>query len=89
MEIGKAYLVHCGDWHTFVGRVVSQQSAYVYTMYMVSKVVDTHGGDNWEELAMGDKKARKAAEYRHYGRAVIPLTVVAFEWEGALPQEDE
>lgn len=89
MEIGKAYLVHCGDWHTFVGRVVGQISPYVYLMESVSKVSDTNGGDVWHLLAGGDVKARKKATYVHYAtRATVPLTVAAFIWEGLLPQEE-
>lgn len=89
MEIGKAYLVHCGDWHTFIGRVTAQLSAYVYVMDHVSKISNTNNNDNWHELAAGNAKARKKATYVHYTTpATIPLTIVAFVWEGLLPQEE-
>jgi hypothetical protein len=90
MEIGKAYMVHCGDWHTFVGRVVGQISPYVYLMESVSKVSDTNAGDVWHLLVSGDASARKKATYVHYAtRATVPLTVAAFEWVGKLPQEEQ
>lgn len=86
MEPGKCYLVHCGDWHTFVGRVSRQVGPLLYEMTDVSKVYDTHGGDNWESLAAGDIQARQQAEYRHYTTpALVPLTIAAFEWAGELP----
>jgi hypothetical protein len=89
MEIGKAYLIHCGDWHTFIGRVVAQTGPWTYQLEHVSKIHDTHGSDNWEQLAAGNKSARDAADYRHYTTpAVVPLTIAAFEWEGLLPQEE-
>ena len=88
MEVGKAYLVHCGDWHTICGRVLKQLGPFTYLLTSVSKICDTKNGDNWEELAAGNSRAREAADYRHYKTtAVVPLNVLAFEWEGALPQE--
>ncbi len=88
MEIGKAYLVHCGDWHTICGRVVRQCGPFTYILESVSKIHETHNGDNWQALAGGDQHARKAADYRHYTTAaVVPLNVLAFEWLGPLPQE--
>jgi hypothetical protein len=89
MEVGEAYLIHAGDWHTFVGRVVRQVGPVTYELEKVSKVYDTHAGDNWEALAAGDEEARKAAEYRHYTTAaVLPLAIAAFKWAGKLPQEE-
>ncbi len=89
MEIGKAYLIHCGDWHTFCGRVARQTGPFTYTLVRVSKVAETNDGDNWEKLAGGDKAARKKATYKHYTTEVIlPLSIVAFEWIGKLPQEE-
>ena len=89
MEVGKAYLVHCGDWHTICGRVVRQTGPFTYLLEKVSKIAETKGGDNWEKLAAGDRKARKAADYKHYNtHAVVPLNVLAFEWMGKLPQEE-
>jgi hypothetical protein len=88
MEPGMAYLVHCGDWHTFVGRCVKQVGPMTYLFESVSKVVETNAGDNWEKLAAGDKQARKQATYAHYKTAAtVPLSIIAFEWTGATPQE--
>jgi hypothetical protein len=90
MRIGQAYLVHCGDWHTFVGRVSAQLGPQTYELESASKVAETHGGDNWHLLAEGDERARAACDYRHHKtRLVIPLAIAAFEWSGALPQEAE
>lgn len=88
MEVGKAYLVHCGDWHTICGRVVRQVGPFTYLMEGVSKIAETNNGDNWHDLAAGDAEARKAATYRHYKTiAIVPLSILAFEWIGKLPQE--
>jgi hypothetical protein len=87
MKIGSCYLVHCGDWHTFVGRVVSQQGPWLYEFADVSKVSETNNGDCWHGLAAGDKKLRIAATYHHYDTAVfLPLTIAAVEWVGELPR---
>lgn len=88
MEPGKAYLIHCGDWHTFVGRVAAQVGPYTYRLEKVSKVRNTNNGDVWEQLCAGDKRLRKAATYAHYKSAILPLTVAAFEWVGKVPQEE-
>ncbi len=86
MEIGKAYLVHCGDWHTFVGRIVKMISPVVYLMQNVSKISNTNNGDNWHNLA--NNIDRDKATYLHYeGIVTIPLTIVAFEWVGKTPKE--
>ncbi len=88
MEIGKAYLVHCGDWHTFVGRVVDQLGPQTYKLECVSKISDTNNSDCWHLLAEGDDRLRAACTYAHYKTAaVIPLAIAAFEWAGLLPQE--
>jgi uncharacterized protein (TIGR02996 family) len=88
MEIGECYLVHCGDWHTFVGRVVRQVGPQMYQMESVSKILETNNGDCWEELAAGNEDLRKAASYKHYTTsAVVPLSIIAFVWTGVLPQE--
>lgn len=88
MTVGKAYLIHCGDWHTFVGRVVKQVGPFTYEMEKCSKIADTNNGDNWEELAAGNAKARKAATYKHYTTpTLVVLTIGAFEWVGKVPQE--
>lgn len=89
MEIGKAYLVHCGDWHTFVGRVERQIGPQTYLMVSVSKITETNNGDCWHNLAAGDEQLREACSYAHYKTAmVIPLTIAAFEWVGKTPQEE-
>ena len=63
-------------------------SAYVYKMEHVSKISNTNDGDVWHKIAGGDITARKKATYIHYStRVTIPLTIVAFEWLGKLPQE--
>jgi hypothetical protein len=88
MEPGKAYIVHCGDWHTFVGRCVKQVGPMTYLFESVSKIHETNAGDNWERLAAGDRDARRAATYRHYAvPATVPLSIIAFEWVGETPQE--
>ena len=88
MRIGEQYLVHCGDWHTFVGRVVAQVGPGTYEMEKVSKVAETNNGDCWEELAAGNEDLRRRAAYKHYKTlAVIPLVIAAFVWVGKLPQE--
>ncbi len=87
MEIGKAYLVHCGDWHTFVGRITKMLSPVVYLMKNVSKISNTNNGDNWHDLA--NNIDRDKATYLHYeGVATIPLTIIAFEWVGQTPKEN-
>lgn len=88
MEIGKNYLVHCGDWHTFVGRVVAQTGPGTYRFEKVSKISETNNGDCWEKLCAGDEQLRRICTYKHYTTsAVVPLVIVAFEWKGTLPQE--
>ena len=86
MEVGKNYLVHCGDWHTFVGRVAQQVGPNTYKFWPVSKIAETNNGDCWEEMAGGDQRLRDDATYRH-GRTphIIPLTIAAMEWVGELP----
>lgn len=89
METGKVYLIHCGDWHSFVGRVVSQTGPHTYLMESCSKVCDTGAGDVWHLLCAGDKQARKRATYAHYHKPVpVVLSIVCFEWDGLPPQED-
>jgi len=89
MEPGKAYLVHLGDWHTFVGRCVKQTGPSTYLFESVSKIHDTNRGDNWEDLAADANEARIAATYRHYSTpASVPLSIIAFEWKGKTPQEE-
>jgi hypothetical protein len=96
MEPGMAYLVHCGDWHTFIGRVVRQVGPQTYLMDYVSKISETNNGDCWQALAAGNQRLRKAASYVHSvdaetgnrARMVLPLTIAAFEWVGKLPMEE-
>lgn len=86
MEPGQAYLIHCGDWHTYCGRCVRQVGPLAYRFDLLSKIDNTNGGDNWHELAAGDTQARSRAAYLHYDvAAVIPLSIAAFEWRGELP----
>lgn len=98
MRIGQCYLIHCGDWHTFVGRVVAQIGPGTYELECVSKISETNNGDCWGQLAAGNKTLRKACSYVHTPRnpetkewlkAVIPLVIAAFEWVGKLPQEEK
>ena len=90
VEQGKKYLVHQGDWHTFVGRLVRQVSPLLYEFDGVSKIRETNNGDCWHELAAGDERLREAAEYVHYEtRCFMPLSIAAFEWVGKLPSEKQ
>jgi hypothetical protein len=92
MRVGKCYLVHCGDWHTYVGRVREQLGPLTYELEQVSKIAKTNttenSGDVWHFLADGDEQLRAGCEYRHYKTpAVLPLSIAAIEWVGKLPQE--
>lgn len=88
MRIGTAYLVHCGDWHSFVGRVTDQIGPFTYVLSSASKIDNTNEGDNWHILAAGNERARKAAKYLHHTtELIIPLTIAALEWVGETPQE--
>lgn len=89
MRIGQSYLVHLGDWHTFVGRVVDQLGPLTYEMEHASKVDIQSSGDRWHDLAAGDSGVRASATYWHQpGRIVVPLSIVAVEWTGDLPHPD-
>lgn len=88
MRVGRCYLVHGGDWHTFVGRVREQLGPLTYELEGVSKVAETNNGDVWHELAAGDERLRRACDYRHHTTpVVVPLGIAAIEWVGKLPQE--
>lgn len=89
MEIGKAYLIHGGDWHTFVGRLVGQSTPLIYDFEQVSKIWDTNQADVWGDLAADNSKAdRKICEYRHFSGTVhLPVSIAAIEWSGKTPQE--
>lgn len=88
MEPGMCYLLHCGDWHTYVGRCVRQVGPMTYQFECVSKICETNNGDCWEALAAGDEQLRAACTYRHHTtRSVFPLSIAAHEWVGKLPQE--
>lgn len=88
MRAGTAYIVHCGDWHTFVGRVTDQLGPLTYEMSHVSKIADTNDGDNWHLIAAGDKLARDTCTYHHYETPlVLPLSIAAIEWVGETPAE--
>lgn len=88
MRIGQAYLVHLGDWHTFVGRVCDQLGPLTYEMEFASKVDIESQGDRWQELCAGNTEVRSAARFWHYGKVVVPLSIVAMEWHGDLPHPD-
>lgn len=86
MRIGRNYLCHLGDWHTFVGRCVEQIGPLTYVLQDASKIANTNNGDNWHKLAGGDKQARQQATYINYTTEVIvPLSIAAIEWVGELP----
>lgn len=89
MEVGKAYLIHCGDWHTFVGRVTRQVGPFVYEMEKSSKL-DTNAGDVWNQLAAGkDKAMRRACTYWHDSTPrLVVLNISALEWLGKTPAEE-
>lgn len=88
MRVGKAYLVHAGDWHTFVGRVKEQLGPLTYVMESASKVDIEHIGDRWSDLCLDGAEIRPQARYWHYaGELVLPLSIAAIEWHGRTPQE--
>lgn len=88
MRVGQAYLIHLGDWHTFVGRVKDQLGPLTYALELASKVDISSAGDRWHDLAAGDKTLRSQATYWHYqGEVIVPLSIAAMEWQGKLPQE--
>ena len=90
MRVGKNYLIHCGDWHTYVGHCAAQLGPLIFEMEQVSKISDTGGGDNWHELAAGNKEARSRATYLHYDTPCpVPLGIIAFEWVGDLPERNK
>lgn len=90
MRIGKCYIVHCGDWHSYVGRCSEQiGTGAIFEFDKASKIHETNNGDCWEKLAAGDKQLRAACTYRHHTTpTVIPLVIAAIEWLGNLPQEE-
>ena len=89
MRIGQSYLVHLGDWHTFIGRVCDQLGPLTYEMEFASKVDIQNFGDRWHDLCAGDADLRAGATYWHQpGKVVIPLSIVAMEWAGDLPHPD-
>ena len=103
MRIGQAYLVHLGDWHTFVGLVSDQLGPLTYEMEFASKVdlegdgstAHPHIGDRWHEFCQGDRTIRRQARYWHQPlKIVVPLSIVAIEYAilpgewGGLPHPD-
>jgi uncharacterized protein (DUF1330 family) len=87
MQHGKNYLVHCGDWHTFVGKFVRFVSPSIAEFESVSKIRETRNGDNWNKLASGDQSARDACDYQHYTTPTfLPISIAVFEWVGELPR---
>lgn len=89
MRVGHTYLIHLGDWHTFVGRVKEQLGPLTYALESASKVDLEHIGDRWDDLCKGrDAELRANARYWHYeGEVVVPLSIVAIQWHGKTPQE--
>ena len=88
MEPGKAYLIHCGDWHTFVGRCSRQVSPLLYELENSSKISNTNNGDNWHKLASGHQ--REDATYIHdFGttKRLLPVSITCVEWVGETPKE--
>ena len=86
MQIGKNYLIHCGDWHTFVGRFEGFVSPILGKFSNVSKIANTNNGDCWEDLCAGDIDARKKATYKRYPTPLCcPIAIGCFEWVGDLP----
>lgn len=89
MKPGKNYLIHAGDWHTFVGRFVEQVSPLLYRFEQVSKISDTNNMDNWQDLCSDKGNARSEASYKHYDvAATLPISIIAFDWIGDLPKRD-
>ena len=90
MESGKAYLIHSGDWHSFVGRYVEQTSPLLHKFESVSKIRETNNGDCWGELAADMNGLREAIEVSHiYTSFELPISIGAMEWVGQTPQESE
>ncbi len=88
MEVGKAYLIHCGDWHTFVGRLKAHATPLLCEFENVSKITNTNNDDVWHALAAGDERLRGEASYEHYTTPVfLPIAIAAFEWVGKVPSE--
>jgi hypothetical protein len=89
MRVGQAYLIHLGDWHTFVGRVKEQLGPLTYALESASKVDIEHLGDMWQELCDPKRsQIRTDAFYWHYtGEVIVPLSIAAIEWHGPTPQE--
>ena len=87
MRVGRNYLVHLGDWHTFVGHCGEQLGPLTYALTHASKVDISSAGDRWHDLcAGGDAALRLSATYWHQpGECVVPLSIVAVEWFGELP----
>ena len=84
--IGKAYVIHCGDWHTYVGRIVKQVTPLLWELEASSKIDATNNGDNWEQLAAG--KQREDADYIHDETTrLVPISISALEWVGETPKE--
>lgn len=90
MRVGKNYLVHLGDWHTFVGHCSEQLGPLTYALTFASKVDIEQYGDRWHDLCKGDDKTlRLGAKYWHQpGECIVPLSICAIEWFGDLPHPD-
>lgn len=90
MRVGKNYLIHLGDWHTFVGQVDEQTGPLQYRLICASKVdLSNAGGDVWEKYCAGDEEVRRLARHWHYtGEVVVPLSIAAIEYHGQLMHPD-
>lgn len=88
MVVGDAYLVVCGDWHTFVGRLVRQASPLLFEFKSLSKI-ETNNGDCWGELCDDVGNYRSEASFIHQADGFIPVSIAAHKWNGLTPQELE
>ncbi len=88
METGKAYILHCPDGHSWVGRVSRHLLPLVWEFEAVSKIKETNNGDVWHKLAAGEEELREQCTYAHHKtNVVLPLSIGAIEWAGETPIE--
>lgn len=68
MKQGENYLIHCGDWHTFVGRYLgpSESGPLLYRFEDVVKIRETNNDDCWGELCANEGNLREACDYAFY-----------------------
>ena len=91
---GNNYLIHSGDWHTWVGTYVKQVTPLLYSFKNLSKIDDTNNGDSWHELVADIGNSRAEATFIHYPNLdedlyQIPISIIAMPWKGPTPQEAE